>query len=671
MLPPLFAPTIDPGLLARARAVGLSLQDVLAELDEPPPAHRFTFLIERAKSFTTTVQSIGNALLAALEKRDAEELGRLRAVHETNLLKLSRDINKWEVEAASETEQSLRKQREAAQYRRDHYQALLDEDLLTSERTQQDARHTASILTGVASRLDTLAGIIHLIPQIGSPFAMTYGGEEIGSSLRSWSGVLVDASRVYEVEAQSTGLEATFERRRQDWGLQRGLVERELEQLDRQIIAAKIRTQIAQKTLKNHEVRVEQSREVYDVLRDKFTSFGHYTWLSAELQRLHRDSFNTALYIARRAMRAYKFERGGDGPDLPTGLWDKERSGLLSGERLHLELLKLERLFYETDERQLEITQAISMAQLDPAELVKLRETGECQMTVPEAVFDLAYPGHYHRQIKSVRLTVPCVTGPYTSVNATLSLQESHIRIRPSLDPSARVPMPSSRTKTIATSTGKSDAGLFELNFRDEKYLPFEGAGVDSIWKLRLPKIRTLDYGTISDVILEFSYTARTDEMLRTEVEKAMGTLETYITGSNLRRLFSFKTDFASQLHALMHSATGSEITVRIEPKHFPFFVSGRTLAFGTAKLALNASEVPENLILRINGLPFDDFTSDENLGGLYSADISGAMAPSIVGDMTFEIEQAGTLASADGNGAIDPAKLADVLLYVEYGATS
>ena len=45
---------------------------------------------------------------------------------------------------------------------------------------------------------------------------------------------------------------------------------------------------------------------------------------------------------------------------------------------------------------------------------------------------------------------------------------------------------------------------------RDERYLPFEGAGAISTWRLDLSKqFRTFDYDTISDVILHLRYTAR------------------------------------------------------------------------------------------------------------------------------------------------------------------
>ena len=49
---------------------------------------------------------------------------------------------------------------------------------------------------------------------------------------------------------------------------------------------------------------------------------------------------------------------------------------------------------------------------------------------------------------------------------------------------------------------------MFELNFKDERYLPFEGAGVISKWRLELPTVKQFDYNTISDVVLHVKYIA-------------------------------------------------------------------------------------------------------------------------------------------------------------------
>jgi hypothetical protein len=53
------------------------------------------------------------------------------------------------------------------------------------------------------------------------------------------------------------------------------------------------------------------------------------------------------------------------------------------------------------------------------------------------------------------------------------------------------------RVKAIATSNGQGDTGMFEFKFRDERYLPFEGAGVMSAWNLELPtQARQFDYNS-------------------------------------------------------------------------------------------------------------------------------------------------------------------------------
>jgi hypothetical protein len=51
---------------------------------------------------------------------------------------------------------------------------------------------------------------------------------------------------------------------------------------------------------------------------------------------------------------------------------------------------------------------------------------------------------------------------------------------------------------------------MCETNLRDERVLPFEGAGVESTWKLELSaEFRQFDYNTISGVILHVCYTVR------------------------------------------------------------------------------------------------------------------------------------------------------------------
>jgi hypothetical protein len=218
------------------------------------------------------------------------------------------------------------------------------------------------------------------------------------------------------------------------------------------------------------------------------------------------------------------------------GYWDSLKKGLLAGERLHYDLKRMEIAYLDQNKREYEITKHWSLATWDPLALIVLKETGQCFVRVSEAMLDMDYPGHYLRRIKSVSVALPCVTGPYTSVNCTLTLLGNSVRksnipqgnegkyTRDEDGEDPRFADSIGAIQSIVTSSAQNDSGLFELNLRDERYLPFEGAGAISEWRLELPKeFRQFDYDTISDVILHLRYTAREGgEMLKTEAMDAL-----------------------------------------------------------------------------------------------------------------------------------------------------
>src|SRR5207302_11493381 len=111
------------------------------------------------------------------------------------------------------------------------------------------------------------------------------------------------------------------------------------------------------------------------------------------------------------------------------GYWDSLRKGLLAGDQLSYDLKRLEVAYLDGNKREYEMTKHVSLRQVDPLALLQLRATGSCTFTMPEELFDVDGPGHYFRRAKSVAVTIPCVAGPYTSVNCTLSLQNGSIRI--------------------------------------------------------------------------------------------------------------------------------------------------------------------------------------------------------------------------------------------------
>ncbi len=681
----LFAPEISPMLLVRAKAAGLSLEDVLNSISGDLPPYRFSYLIERAKGYAAMLQGFGAALLSALEKKDIEDLNLIRTVHQQNILQQTRQVRQWEIDAASEACAALEKRKEAVEYRKGYYQGLIDGGLSPTEQLQSTSRYVSEGLRITAAACDLLAAITYLVPNLGSPFAITFGGKQLGDSSMTWAQMFRTAAQISDEIAATAGLQSGFERREEGWQHQETLADHELNELEKQIKAAQIRIEIANRTMEIHDKTSEQLDEVYEFYRDKFSNLGLYTWLSINLQSLFKVAYNNAYAMAKLAERAYRFERGDDAAELiGPNHWDASRAGLLAGERLLIDLQNLERRFIETNYRSFEIDQSFSLTQIAPDALILLKETGQCRFEIPEIFFDLFYPGHYKRKIKSARLTIPCITGPYTNISATLELTDSKIRTEPKLEISLRQ-VPRSRTVAIATSSAQNDAGVFELNFRDERYMPFEGAGAISSWQLSLPKnFRQFDYQTINDVIIHISYTAEQDQGYRTIVEGRNGELEGWIhdflTTESLSRIFSFRQEFSSEFNRLIHSPAGTSVQINITDKHFPIFLKGKSIEIVSAYLVLRTSEDPGDLTVAIffndtkksYGFSWPETEEDKRWGELpYSEDVKGGLLRGLLGRYSFAIETTGTLgpvSPALGDvSAIDSEKLTDVFLCVNY----
>jgi Tc toxin complex TcA C-terminal TcB-binding domain len=272
--------------------------------------------------------------------------------------------------------------------------------------------------------------------------------------------------------------------------------------------------------------------------------------------------------------------------------WDGGRKGLLSGEALYLDLKRMEMAYHENNKREYELTKHVSLLQLSPLALLQLRTTGRCTVSLPEELFDMDGPGHYFRRIKTVAISIPCVAGPYTSINCTLTMLKSSIRTKPLIgDDYKRSGSEDDcfndsfgSLQTIVTSTGQNDSGLFETNLRDERYLPFENAGVISEWQLQLPANPSkgepcqFDYDTISDAILHIRYTSR--EAGGSLKSGAIDNLKTKIEASGIAgsvRLFSIRHEFPTewakfksiQLGAVV---TVAELTLLLREEQYPFW---------------------------------------------------------------------------------------------------
>jgi hypothetical protein len=141
----LIDPPIDPGMLTKAVGAGLDIGAIVSGLNQPVSPVRSRVLIQKALEICGELRSLGNSLLSALEKQDAEALGRLRQGHEVVLSKLQLDLKYLNWKQAEESTQSLLTNRKTALERLHYYQRLLG--LPADAEAPEDLTLTRSTLT--------------------------------------------------------------------------------------------------------------------------------------------------------------------------------------------------------------------------------------------------------------------------------------------------------------------------------------------------------------------------------------------------------------------------------------------------------------------------------------------------------------------------------------------
>lgn len=621
---PLYEPPIDPELLIRAKEAGLDLADVLADRFAPLPHYRFQVLLQKANEFCSEVKNLGSAILSAVEKKESEHLALLRSSQEIDMLKLVESIKHEQIKETQANIESLSKTKSNALDRFVYLQRQLGKSELSFDANGSPIVEQSLITqvqeTGVSGDIRSLSLIGNEVDQLGKMqdahnFAMASSILKIAGGVAHTVGAAVEptgvAARV--ANAIGSGLSTTadgigmissinsylgtrssivggWQRRRDEWVQQSKMTAEEIRQIDKQMIALEIRKSIAEKELDNHRKQIENVTNIDDYMRHmKFTGESLYGWMENQLSSLFFTAYQMAYDLAKKAEMAYQYELGEPlSKFVQYGQWDSLRKGLLSGERLSQNLRRMEVAHLERNKRELEITKHISLRQLDPFALMALRNGASCEFNIPEVLLDMDFPGHYFRRIKSVSISVPCVVGPYTSVNGTLTLLTSKYRDKTLGDYTTEEDNYKTSfltTQSIATSGGQNDSGVFELNFRDERYLPFEGAGVISNWRFALPKdFKSFDYSTISDVILHVRYTARDggEDFARkanTEVQKNLNALKAQgESDEGLWLLLDLRNDYPQEYSRYKESKSTKKVILEINSDRFPFVLRGKSI---------------------------------------------------------------------------------------------
>ena len=646
----LFDPPIDPGMLAKAAAAGLDIGAVVSGANQPLPLVRYRLLSDKAAEICSEVKSLGSNLLSAFEKEDGEKMAILRAEQERVVLGLAEAVRYGQYQEARKATEGLEKTFATALARHVYYERLLGrqeseieipvlEDLdkadleklklkpaepdlrkrdiavdiqddpeaegrkLSSNEIEelkklaeaQTAQDVAAVMEGIGAVLNLIPSFEGKVTPFGVGLAIQIGGENFARLLSAGAAVSRAFADRYEYEAGRAGKMGGYDRREQEWAFQSNAAVAEIESTYKQWRAAQIRELVAEREWQNHRKQIEHAKEIEEFLtserKGKKTNEAFYAYMKREVRGLYGQCYQLAFDLAKKAERALQHELGDPSLSFLQMGYMGGREGLLAGEKLYLDVKRMEMAYHDLNQREYELTKHISLQQVDPRALLELRATGRCTVTLPEELFDMDGPGHYFRRIKSVALSIPSVTGPYTSVNCTLSLLKSTIRRSPLLSDGeyARIPDQDDRfsdyfgsLQTIVTSSAQNDGGVFEGEGGERK-LPFELSGAESQWQLELPDaVRQFDYDTIADVILHMRYTAREGGMLlrqgaEANLEARIG--EAITVGST--RMFSVRHEFPSEWARfkaveIKGDTKTAELALELRAEHYPYWSRGR-----------------------------------------------------------------------------------------------
>jgi hypothetical protein len=479
-----------------------------------------------------------------------------------------------------------------------------DDELNTHLPKARDLRMSSSISNTIASGLMPIPSVEAHLAYWGIGVHSKLLSGQILAAIPKIAADLLQIAATYESDqAGISSRTASYQRRADEWMHQVNLAARDLMAIGRQVIGSLIAEQVAYHEYLNVKTQIQQAQDIQSFLQNKFTNQQFYGWMQSEISGLYYQYYRFACDTARRAEQTMKRElmrpELDDTQFIQYNYWDSGHQGLLSGEALHFDLKRLEMAYHDNNTRELEMTRHVSLRQLAPQALIAMRLTGTCTVSIPEWLYDLDCPGHYMRRVKSIALSIPSVVGPYASVNCTLSLQASSLRVSPLLangiygrdtsQDDIRFVDYFGATDVIVTSNASNDSGLFETNLHDDRFLPFEGAGAISTWTLALPgDLPAFDYTTISDVILHIRYTARqAGNPLGSQATKELKLAFADTQQSPQTLLLCLKYDFPTAWAAYVNGNGQTPFQATIDSSFLPYYVQGmkKVTVFGNVSV--------------------------------------------------------------------------------------
>lgn len=541
-----------------------------------PTPYRYKVLIERAKQLASIAQQMEAAMLSALEKRDVEAYNLLKARQDVRMARAGVQLQDLRIQEAQSGKRLAELQLDRAILQSNHFQKLLEDDLLPFEKDTLGLLLATAALHSAAAGAETVAASFH--------FAAAYGPNsrsEIGSAWSAIGSALSSTAALASTMSSYFSTRSSFERRKQDWEFQRELANQDINIGNQQVKAAEDHVRVVGQERAIAEMQRDHAEAMVEFLSTKFTNVELYEWMSGVLENVYSFFLQQATSVAKLAENQLAFERQETPPShIQSDYWEApsdemgtsgdgrvpDRHGLTGSARLLQDIYQLDQYAFENDKRKLQLSKTISLARMAPYEFQRFRETGVLNFGTSLDLFDRDFPGQYLRLIKRVRTSVVALIPPTQGIHATLTNGgQSRVVIGPEVFQTVVVRRD---PESVALTAPINASGLFELEPQSDMLFPFESLGVGTTWEFRLPQAANLfDYNTIADVLLTIEYTALDNFDYRQQV---IQTLPPMTSGD---RPFSFRQEFADAWYDLHNpdQATPPPMTVTFETRREDF----------------------------------------------------------------------------------------------------
>ncbi|MBB3121748.1 neuraminidase-like domain-containing protein [Pseudoduganella violacea] len=523
---PLYAAPVSPASLQRQHGAGNGAGGNSVPSLTRASQFRFSVLLERARVAVGNVIQFGNALQAALERRDNETMTLLVQTQQQQVLAQTAQIQTTNLGVLQNGLMALQEAKKGAEQRLAHYGNLYENWISSGEESAMNLQTMAASMIGAAQPLYAIAGGLAVTPNI---FGLAAGGSEWSAPAKASAMTLEGSGRINEIASTRLNISEQYRRRRQDWQIQMLNAGNEVAQLSAQIAAQEQQLVMAQKQQALAQLELANQQAVYNLQSTRFTGTALFTWMTGRLSALYYQLYDATLPLCLAAKEALTRELGEEKTQnlFTTPTWNDLYQGLLAGEGLLLELQKMDNTYLHYDVRGLEIQKTVSLntqisgapqstttfpAMLQAA-LAGLKPpavggvsmellTGDklvIELDIATLMLSASYgvTGKIGR-FKSISVTLPTLLGPYQDIEATLGRGD-----------------PAGQGVFVPLSRGLDDAGVFVLDLNDPRYLPFEGTPVED-GKLILTFFHAGKTGAqralvenLNDVIYQLRYTLK------------------------------------------------------------------------------------------------------------------------------------------------------------------